>query len=259
MFDPTGCDAVFFQPHSDDVALSCGGTVALCARAGRRAHLLSVFSGQVLDPMVGSLAREKHARWNLHDVDALFETRRAEDSEAVEALGCSVRWLEMPDAIYRGKRYPSNDELFGPLHEEEHDIARHLLVEVENLPEWQANFTAFVPLATGDHVDHQIVFELGALLARAGYPVFAYEDTPYAIHSPQGVHRRIAALAGRLGDPFAVDIHETLEARLEAIAAYRSQLPVIFRFTQDWRGAVSEFSRSRGNGSPAERFWPIIR
>ena len=49
-----------------------------------------------------------------------------------------------------------------------------------------------------------------------------------------------------------------MEQRLEAIACYRSQVPVIFRFTQDFRGAVTNFIREMGGElGPAERFWPV--
>jgi len=55
-----------------------------------------------------------------------------------------------------------------------------------------------------------------------------------------------------------VPITDTLEQRLEAIACYASQVPVIFRFTRDFRGAVTGFARAVGGElGPAERFWPV--
>jgi hypothetical protein len=37
-------------------------------------------------------------------------------------------------------------------------------------------------------------------------------------------------------------------------------VPVIFRFTQDFRSAVTGFAREVGGElGPAERFWPIVR
>jgi LmbE family N-acetylglucosaminyl deacetylase len=56
-----------------------------------------------------------------------------------------------------------------------------------------------------------------------------------------------------------VPIADTLEQRLEAIACYASQVPVIFGFTQDFRRAVSNFTTEVGGelGS-AERFWPVL-
>lgn len=48
-----------------------------------------------------------------------------------------------------------------------------------------------------------------------------------------------------------------LERKLEAIGSYGSQLPVIVRFTSDYRAAVGAHARGVGNGTPAERFWRL--
>jgi LmbE family N-acetylglucosaminyl deacetylase len=63
-----------------------------------------------------------------------------------------------------------------------------------------------------------------------------------------------------VGEPLLVPIADTLAQRLEAIACYRSQVPVIFRFTQDFRRAVTSFAWEVGREvGPAERFWPVAR
>lgn len=119
----------------------------------------------------------------------------------------------------------------------------------------------FVPLGIGSHVDHQLVFEAGRCLASQGVKVYAYEDCPYAIHTPEGQRTRLAALDGKVGEPVLVPIAETLEQRLEAIACYESQVPVIFRFTHDFRRAVaishkmSVVSSARPNASGPYHKW----
>lgn len=168
-----------------------------------------------------------------------------------------MRWLGLPDAIYRD-RYTSDRELFGPLPAEENELAFHLAEEIRGLPEWREGNRVFVPLGIGSHVDHQLVFEAGRCLAALGVEVYAYEDCPYAIHTPEGRHIRLAALDGKVREPVLVPVAETLEQRLEAIACYASQVPVIFRFTQDFRSAVTEFAQEvGGEPGPAERFWPV--
>jgi LmbE family N-acetylglucosaminyl deacetylase len=250
--------ALFIQPHYDDVPLSCGGTVALLAAAGHQPHMVTVFASELLPQMVGEFAAWKHERWKLTDPDQVLEARRAEDAAAAQALGCDVRWLGLPDAIYRD-RYTSDHELFGPLPGEEQELASHLAEEIRLLPEWRENNHVFVPLGIGSHVDHQLVFEAGRCLAAQGVEVYAYEDCPYAIHTPEGRRTRLAALDGKVGDPVLVPIAKMLEQRLEAIACYASQVPVIFRFTQDFRGAVTGFAQKVGGElGPAERFWPVL-
>lgn len=220
--------------------------------------MITVFASELVEDMVGNFAAWKHARWNMDDPDAVLATRRAEDAEAARRLGCSVRWLGLPDAIYRGSRYSSDAELFGSLHEEELELAEHLADEIRDLPEWREGARVFVPLGIGSHVDHQLVFEAGRCLASRGIDVYAYEDCPYAIHTPSGVQARLGQLGAAVGAPLIVPVGDMLERRLDAIEAYKSQLPVIFRFTDDFRKAVTEFAWAVGKGSgPAERFWPV--
>jgi LmbE family N-acetylglucosaminyl deacetylase len=250
--------ALFVQPHYDDVPLSCGSTLALLAARGHEPHMVTVFASEMVEEMVGEFAAWKHERWNLTDPDQVLATRREEDAAAARALGCQVRWLGLPDAIYRN-RYTCDAELFGPLPEEELDLAAFLAEEILHLPEWREGTRVFVPLGIGSHVDHQLVFEAGRCLAARGVEVYAYEDCPYAIHTPAGRQTRLATLADVVGAPLIVPIAETLEQRLEAIACYRSQVPVIFRFTPHFRSAVTDFARTIGEErGPAERFWPLL-
>lgn len=141
---------------------------------------------------------------------------------------------------------------------EELELAAHLAEEIHLLPEWRDGTRVFVPLGVGSHVDHQLVFEAGRRLAGKGIEVYAYEDCPYAIHTPAGVEARLDRLGDAIGRPLIVPIGHGLEKRIEAIACYRSQVPVIFRFTADFRGTVAEFARKTGGPlGPAERFWPV--
>lgn len=249
--------ALFLQPHYDDVALSCGATVARYARAGCAPALVTVFASEVVHAMVGDFAAWKHARWQLHDVDAVVDTRRREDAAAAQVLGATLRWLGLPDAIYRVGRYRSDAELYGPLREEEKALASHLAQELKHLPEWREGNQVFVPLGVGSHVDHQLVFEAGRCLAAFGVQVWAYEDLPYGIHSPEALDARLAQVGAAVGPAIHLPAEETLLAKLEAVACYASQLPVIFRFTSDYREALRVHAQSTGGGVPAERFWPV--
>lgn len=246
--------ALFLQPHYDDVALSCGGTAARWSEAGMQPTIVTVFASELVHAMVGEFAAWKHARWKLDDPEAVHAVRRAEDRDAANALGCDIRWLGLPDAIYRGDRYTSDASLYGPLHPEEHALADHLATEVMNLPEWRPGNQVFVPLGVGSHVDHQLVFETGARLACAGAQVWAYEDLPYSIHTPASLPARLAQLAGRVGDAVVQPIADTLERKIASIAAYTSQLPVIFRFTDDFGAAITQHAKRVGG----ERFWRVL-
>ena len=49
------------------------------------------------------------------------------------------------------------------------------------------------------------------------------------------------------------------DRRMEAIGAYATQVPVVFRFTEDVRMSVWNFChRLAPELGPVERFWPIL-
>jgi anti-anti-sigma factor len=157
------------------------------AARGDEPRMVTVFASELVDEMVGEFAAWKHERWKVTDAEQVLSVLRTEDAEAAQALGSSLRWLGLPDAIYRGDRYRSDPELFGVLKGEELELAAHLAEEIRQLPEWRDGTRVFVPLGVGSHVDHQLVFEAGRHLASEGVEVYAYEDCPYAIHTPAGV------------------------------------------------------------------------
>jgi LmbE family N-acetylglucosaminyl deacetylase len=76
--------------------------------------MVTVFASELLPQMVGPFAAWKHEHWKLTDPNQVLEARRAEDAAAARTLGCSVRWLGLPDAIYRD-HYTSVQELFSIL------------------------------------------------------------------------------------------------------------------------------------------------
>lgn len=248
--------AVFFAPHYDDVALSCGGTVAALAEAGARPLIVTCFGGQPAGPL-SDFARFQHARWGLAP-DEVLRARRAEESCAASALGAEHRWLDLPDAIYRGERYRSDEELFGEVHPDDAGLAGALLAALAPYLAGVDATVCYVPLAVGGHVDHRIVCDVGRRLARAGHQVWAYEDFPYA-GDPTGrkaVLTRARVVSG--GQPrIEVLSAERLERRVRAILCYRSQLPVIFRHQGDPAESTRSYARTVGGGVPVERFWPV--
>jgi LmbE family N-acetylglucosaminyl deacetylase len=251
--------AIFLSPHYDDVVLSCGGTVAALADWGCRPLVVTIFGGETPEELVGEFARWKHSRWGYESADAVLAVRREEDLAAAAELGCRTRWFGYFDAIYRGDRYAADGELFGRLLPAEEGLIPLISGEIESLPEWEEGTVVYVPLGVGGHVDHQLTFAVGQMLASRGVPVFAYEDCPYAIHTPQGVDRRLAQIEDQVGSPVLVPIGGTLDRRVAAIAAYTTQVPVIFRFTDNMPGAVAgHAARVGGLLGPAERYWPVV-
>lgn len=112
----------------------------------------------------------------------------------------------------------------------------------------------FVPLGAGDHVDHQLAFELGRCFARNGVEVWAYEDCPYIIHTPERHARRLKQVGNAVCQPDEVPVGDLLDSRIAAIACYKSQLPVISASLRTSRALSAIFACQTGVGELAERF-----
>ena len=243
--------ALFVSPHFDDIALSCGGTAAIEARAGR-ALVVTVFAGAPTGPL-NSFAEFQHQRWGAQD-DAVA-ARRREDDAAMAALGADSTRLDYHDAIYRGDLYLSDDDLFGPVKAADQSVADAVAQSVTAIVQQASPRRVYLPLSVGNHVDHQICTALAARLVAERLTVLLYEDFPYAA-TPGAVERRVERLDRTL-KPTIVDISETIERRLAAIRCYASQVPTIFRHHGRAEDVVRQYASSVGNGDYAERFWKL--
>jgi LmbE family N-acetylglucosaminyl deacetylase len=200
--------------------------------------------------------------------------RRVEDERYAFFAEASVVFLDLPDAVFRG--YEGDEQLLGPRRLDDDSPVAILRTEIARL-EPQA---VYLPLAVGNHVDHQLCRDAGvALLAEprswvmpgptwAGQVVF-YEDFPYAWWSnfqaledlPEG------ALEGIPADtyltPRYADIGDQLERKIRGVAMYESQIDRLFGGVKEMASAVRERANAvgiLGNVSgPAERYWHSYR
>src|SRR6478609_4050960 len=120
---------LFLSPHYDDIALSCGGTVARLTRAGQAAEMVTVFGAEPDIAELTAFAEMQHGRWGLSPADVIA-ARRAEEAAAAGLLGTRVRFLSFHDAIYRGDRYLDDDQLFGEPARDEADLPGRIIAEL---------------------------------------------------------------------------------------------------------------------------------
>lgn len=236
--------ALFLSPHLDDVAFSCGGTVATLVARGWRCIVATVFTQSMANPTGFALACQTD-KGIPADVDYMA-VRRTEDARATAALGAEVRWLDLPEAPHRG--YRSADELFAGIqpHDTIHEVLASLLDEL-----CQSVYPAsiFVPQGLGNHADHlQLV--RAACTSISADNIAWYRDTPYAIRNPAAKPTAVTA-----GQPeFMIPIGKHLATKLSGCAAYRTQLGFQFGGEVAMRETLAAFACVEGNGSPAERF-----
>jgi LmbE family N-acetylglucosaminyl deacetylase len=256
-------DWIYLSPHLDDVALSCGGQIARQTQSGQTVLIVSVMAG---DPpgesgesgtseAVSVYARSLHERWAAAERDSggAAAMRRAEDLEACRILGADPLHWPVPDCIYRRHPltgipfYNSDAELFGPVAAEEQELARTIAQELVTLPD---HGRLVIPLTVGHHVDHQLVRAAAEQAFGPSGGLLYYEDYPYA--------QQPGAVAAVVGDPPAgwqaevIPLNAAaLRAKLDAVAAFHSQLSTFFRDHADLEAQISGFAAATGG----ERLW----
>jgi LmbE family N-acetylglucosaminyl deacetylase len=246
--------ALFVSPHLDDVAFSCGATLALLARNGWQTILATVFTRSVPDPMGFALACQTD-KGLAPEVDYMA-LRREEDREAARHLGAGKRiWLDLPEAPHRG--YASAAAMFAGVPEED-GVWREVARNLKDLLDAHAPDVLFAPQALGEHADHlQVVRAMRELPADAP-PVVWYRDAPYAMRNPESLPSQL--LPDGLSEG-AVDVTETLESKLRASAAYGTQLGFQFGGQEGMREALSNFAsaEARRLGLPSDAAEALMR
>jgi LmbE family N-acetylglucosaminyl deacetylase len=257
---PTGVTSsagasLFLSPHFDDVALSCGGVVALAARSGS-AQVVTVFAGQPSGEL-NAFARFQHARWGA-DADAV-DYRRAEDVAAMRALGATATWLEFRDAIYRGDLYLSDDDLFGSVKADDADTASSVKASLVALLDALRPAAVYTPVGIGGHVDHRLTRDAALACERGDCALYLYEDFPYA--AAEGAVERWVAELPMSVTVTLLDVTDVMNAKIRSIAAYASQLPTIFRHYGEWESVTRDYAShiAGQKGRYTERLWRVTR
>ncbi|WP_298821306.1 PIG-L deacetylase family protein [Chloroflexus sp.] len=255
---PGGYRHIVLSPHLDDAALSCGGLIARAIATGESVLVVNVCSGSPSpDTQFSPFAQSLHERWALPP-GAVVAHRRAEDAAALSALGADALLGSALDAIYRLPAvYADEASLFAapfaadPLFDTVTDLIADL---IRRSP--RAMF--YLPLAVGMHVDHQVVFAAAStFLTNTGAQVAYYEDFPYA-RQPDAVEQRLGMVGRECYTPRYVPLDESLlTIKISAIAAYSSQLGVLFGGAAAMPVAVTEYAARVALPTMryAERLW----
>jgi bacillithiol biosynthesis deacetylase BshB1 len=177
-------DLLAIGPHPDDVELGCGATLALAARRGRRVGILHLTRGE-------SGSRGTAAR------------RRAEAERAAAALGAAeLAFLDCGDGALRN----------GMAEED-------ALIEV--LRTWQPDLV-LSPAPRDRHPDHGRGHDLVAAAAYYSGLAARGGGSRLAPHRPAAV---FSYMQHDSFEPrFVIDVTEVWEVKMEALAAYRSQI-----------------------------------
>lgn len=230
-------DWIYFSPHFDDVALSCGGVVWEQVQAGIQVSIWTICAGEQPPGPLSPFAEVLHQRWQTGH--SATEKRRAEDIASCQSLGASYHHFAIPDAIYRRSKetgeflYQSNETLFGPLHPSESTLVDCLAAEIAQQIPTQA--TLVCPLALGGHADHRLT---RAALERLHRSLWYYADYPYVLLHAQALQE--LSLTGWKANRFQISTRG-LTAWQNGIAAHESQVSSFWPNLEDMQSAIAQY------------------
>lgn len=244
--------ALFISPHLDDVAFSCGATLARLSADGWRTVLCTIFTGSVESPIGFALACQTDKGLPA-DVDYMA-LRRGEDEKVARILGASqiVHW-PFVEAPHRG--YNSAPELFAGVRADD-EVWMEIVKPLRELLARERPDVAYLPQGIGGHVDHWQVIRAFLACDWKGH-VRWYRDTPYIIRDPGAQRDALVLSLGReIAEEFSDDM---LEKKIAACAAYRTQIGFQFGGEDGLREKLTALAASEasvmGSGGFAERFW----
>ncbi len=256
---------VYLSPHLDDVVLSCGGMMHRQAQVGERVVVVTVCAGDPPSGPLSEFAAELHARW-AEDVTPppspahAVAKRRAEDLAALDRLGAQAIHFTVPDCIYRTDPathrhlYSTEKALFGELHPSEHALVRRTAQRLSDVLRGLPRHHLYAPLTLGHHVDHLLTRQLAET---AGGAYAYYEDYPYVAREERARLAEAPVTRTSVGRTMTLEViplaEADLQAKLNAIAAYVSQISSFWRDQAAMETAVSEFIAQVGG----EGLWRV--
>lgn len=243
------------SPHLDDGVLSVGGAIAQLVRSGAEVTVATVFTGRSIGPL-STAAQAFHDKCGLNR-DAM-RRRASEDRGACRRLGAEPVHLGLREALYRRGdhylyRYAEGSAIFGADVMAEAAVIERAAHLIGALVTRVDPTLVLAPLGIGAHVDHEITGAAVRYLGLDAGRVHWFEDLPYALYAHlRGWERQLTA--GLEEAPVTVDEQDWRD-KIAAVAAYESQLSVLWYGSLPWRAQLRIYAQTLGDGKLVERLW----
>jgi LmbE family N-acetylglucosaminyl deacetylase len=262
---------LFLSPHLDDAVLSCGGVIHRLAQSGERVVIITVMAGEPYEPLMDTpVLKAIQARWNKGE--DTIRVRRAEDAQAAHQLQAQVYHMGLTESAFRATLcgagdwialYPDHDSPFQGI--KQADDARITLF-TSNLPFPLADISVvYAPFGVDNHVDHELVRDWGLVLTGSigGPELRFYEEYPYARSRPaiqraQAFYRLHLPALGFESEVTMLSDAD-LDAKLKAMGCYRSHQQILWNDMAEMERLTREYMMLVGEGTPAERYWRVVR
>jgi LmbE family N-acetylglucosaminyl deacetylase len=230
---------IYLSPHFDDAALSCGGLIWEQTRQGIAVAIWTVCAGDAPVAPLSPLALKIHQEWGISSAAKMLSLRRREDRKAARCLGADLVHFDIPDCIYR--RAPTgellyNEDVFGRVNPLDREVEEKITTALDS----KLLSTDFLicPLCLGLHVDHILVRQAAERLHRR---LLYYADIPYLFRYPDTLEPVTKGMKATLY-PLS---EEGLVAWQEGVAAYKTQIGMLFETEEKMRIALREEWKAR--------------
>ena len=255
----TAYDTLFLSPHLDDAVLSCGGFIHRLTSEGKRVLVATVFSGDLVDACGAPRATSDAVGQVLAMMDLplgeAMARRRREDERACARLGAELLHLDLPEALVRvgvdGQAiYGSVGSLFGAVDPRDAPFLETVVEAFRDLPPaWQV----VAPLTVGGHVDHRLTRQ-AAERVHGDIDLLFYEDFPYVTKKWLAAERLLGRGISRWTTERVALSPSDLQAKVDAVAAYESQVGPLFGGPAAMESSVRRWARK----TAGERYRRLI-
>jgi LmbE family N-acetylglucosaminyl deacetylase len=208
--------------HLDDAAFSVG-PLLVELQTRYRIIVATVFTKSVLNPRGFALACQLD-KGLAADVDYM-QLRREEDREWAEQMGVEIKHGPFPEAPHRG--YRSAKGLFGKILQTDM-IEAEIRVWLQDLSHANQPDVILLPLAIGNHVDHQLLRKTAEATVTDPLTLAYYCDQPYTAKT----HAVAPAIrAGHLNPCHSLMVpisRDSIHRAIGSAFAYATQIPFQF-------------------------------
>ncbi|MCE9644517.1 MAG: PIG-L family deacetylase [Chloroflexi bacterium] len=230
---------IYISPHLDDAVLSAGGLIHEQTRAGMEVEIWTMMCGFPPTAELSPFAQVLHYQWGIAEAADVVAARRAEDVHAAGLVGARAVHFDYLDCIYRRGR--SGEwlyfDIYVPPHEDEADLPARMAESIS--ARLKPDDQLVCQLALGSHVDHVTVRRAVDLLQK---PVQYDVDIPYLFNSPDELALKTAGMKETV-QPVS---EAGLTSWQDAIAAYTSQLGMLFETPEAMRARIQAYWSEKG-------------
>lgn len=236
---------IYISPHLDDAVLSAGGLIYDQSRVGIPVEIWTFMCGFPEESSLTDFAKMMHQAWGTGSARETVKLRREEDQTAAATVGAKSIYFDFFDCIYR--RGADGEALYTDIYVPPHEADAELVDQIAQMmaAALEPDDVVVCQLSVGSHVDHAIVRQAAEKLGR---PLVYDADIPYLLTFPGQLPLKTVGMK----EPTVQIVSEAgLDAWIEGISAYASQLDVLFGGQDEMRKKMNAYwSQEKGI-----RFW----